>query len=184
MNRLLLVGPASAGQGKKANQLPAPAQAAWPAGLQPGDAFPNRIIIRDAASADCQHLGQLTAAAQLTGEHCGCALRLMRYLAASIRQPMARPAAEVPRPRGQIQLAHTTVASPAADDQRASNPPPLADELRGRRLQPNRNPHVFAIAPAVMNRQRGRVAPRNEPADRRLAAAGPGPSKRPRRVRV
>ncbi len=51
---------------------------------------------------------------------------LVRFLAASIGQGVALPAAEVSRPRGQEQFAGSPVARHAIDDKRAGEPPPLA----------------------------------------------------------
>ena len=102
----------------------------------------------------------------------------MRLLAASVREPMAGTAAEISRPRGQVQLANATIAGHAIDDQGAGEPPPPppAAELRGCGLQPNRNSNVFGITPAVIERNCRCVARRDEVADGRLTAAGPGPS--------
>ena len=60
----------------------------------------------------------------------------------------------------------------------AGEPPPFAAELRRSGLQPNRNPHVFSVTPAVMKRDGRPVAPGDEVVDGRPVAAGPGPSKR------
>lgn len=100
---------------------------------------------------------------------------LMRLLAASVRQAVALSAAEITRTGGQMQTAGSPIARRAIDDQRASEPPPLATELRRRALQPHWDSDVFGIPQAVMQRNDRRVTTGYEIVDGGLAAAAPGP---------
>ena len=67
--------------------------------------------------------------------------RQVRFLAASVGQPVALSAAEISPSRRRVQLANSSPTGHVAEDERAREPPPLPAELSRCGLKRDRHPH-------------------------------------------